>query len=276
MEKKFERNTFGKRLNSMLRVDFRRMFTMPFAYIMIGICFVMPILILVMTTMTAGSVRVDPQTSVETIAEGFDNVWQVIGTVSSEMSGAGMTSDPAAMEMDMLSMCNMDMLYFIIAVLVCVFVADDFRSGYAKNLFTVRAKKTDYVISKTIVCIIGSALMIIAFLAGAMLGGAISGLPFDMVGFKSGNAIMCALSKVLVVSVFVPIYLTMAVIGKQKLWLSLILSFMVGMFLFMMISMLTPLNATIMHVILCMAGGALFSVGFGAVSNLILKKTSLV
>ena len=43
----------------------------------------------------------------------------------------------------------------------------------------------------------------------------------------------------------------------------------------MMISMLTPLNATIMHVILCMAGGALFSVGLGAVSNIILKKTSL-
>ena len=44
----------------------------------------------------------------------------------------------------------------------------------------------------------------------------------------------------------------------------------------MMISMLTPLNATIMHVILCMAGGALFSVGLGAVSNIILKNTSLV
>lgn len=277
MEKKFERNTFGKRLNSMLRVDFRRMFTMPFAYIMIGICLVMPILILVMTTMTAGSVRVDPQTGVETIAEGFDNVWQIIGTVSSDMSSmGGMSGGTAGMEMDMLSMCNMDMLYFIIAVLVCVFVADDFRSGYAKNLFTVRAKKTDYVISKTIVCIIGSALMIVAFLAGAMLGGVISGLSFDMVGFNLGNAIMCALSKVLVVSVFVPIYLTMAVIGKQKLWLSLILSFMVGMFLFMMISMLTPLNATIMHVILCLAGGTLFSVGLGAVSNLILKKTSLV
>jgi len=44
--RKFERNTFGKRLRTMLAVDFRRMFTMPFLYIMVGICLVMPILIL--------------------------------------------------------------------------------------------------------------------------------------------------------------------------------------------------------------------------------------
>lgn len=42
------------------------------------------------------------------------------------------------------------------------------------------------------------------------------------------------------------------------------------------VPMLTPLNATIMNVVLCLAGGVLFSVGLGAVSNLILKKTSLV
>jgi len=74
----------------------------------------------------------------------------------------------------------------------------------------------------------------------------------------------------------VPIYLTMAVIGRQKLWFSLILSFMVGMFLFTMIPMLTPLDSTIVNVIGCLIGGALFSIGLGAVSNLILKKTSLV
>jgi len=48
------------------------------------------------------------------------------------------------------------------------------------------------------------------------------------------------------------------------------------MFMFMMIPMLTPLNANLMHVILCGAGAVGFSVGLGAVSNAILKKTSLV
>ena len=82
MEIKFERNNFGKRLKSMLSVDFRRMFTMPLFYILTGVCLVMPILILVMTTMMDGSVSVNPQTGVETVMEGFDDVWQIIGTVS--------------------------------------------------------------------------------------------------------------------------------------------------------------------------------------------------
>lgn len=273
MEIKFERNNFGRRLKSMLLVDFRRMFTMPLFYILTGVCLVMPILILVMTTMMDGSVSVNPQTGVETVMEGFDDVWQIIGTVS---GGTSAGTETSAVDMSLTSMCNINMLYFLVAVLVCVFVADDFRSGYAKNLFTVRAKKSDYVISKTMVCFLGGAFMLLTFFIGSLLGGAISGLPFEMAGFGVSNLVMCVFSKMLLAAVFVPIYLIMSVAAKQKLWLSLILSFMVGMFLFMMIPMLTPLDATVMHIVSCFAGGILFSTGLGAISNQILRKTSLV
>ena len=67
-----------------------------------------------------------------------------------------------------------------------------------------------------------------------------------------------------------------SVIAKQRLWLSLVGSLMSSMLLFMMIPMLTPLDSTIMNVILCGAGAVLFSLGLGAVSNIVLKKTSLV
>lgn len=267
MEMKFERNSFGKRLKSMLKVDFRRMFTTRLFYIMVGICLVMPILILVMTTMMDGTVSVNPQTGVETIMEGFDNTWQAIGTVSSESS---------MMDMSLTGMCNINMLYFFVAVLVCIFVSDDFRSGYSKNLFTVRAKKTDYVISKTLVGFVGGVCMILAFFVGAMLGGAISGLPFDTGAAGVSGIVMCLIAKMLLVAVFVPIYLLMSVIAKQKLWMSLIGSLMVGMLFFTMIPMLTPLDSGIMNVVLCLAGGVLFSAGFGAISNTILRKTSLV
>ena len=118
--------------------------------------------------------------------------------------------------------------------------------------------------------------MIIFFVIGALVGGAIAGLPFEMVGFGITELVMCIISKVLLVGVFVPIYLVMSVIAKQRAWLSILLSMMVGMFLFMMIPMLTPLNADLINVILCIAGGVLFGLGLGAISNLILKKTSLV
>ena len=256
-----------KRLKTMLHVDLRRMFTQPLLYIMVGACLVMPILILVMTTMMDGSVSVNPQTGAETVVEGFDNVWQIIGNVSS----AGMD-----MSMGMTAMCNINLLYFIVSVLVCLFVSEDFRSGYAKNLFTVRAKKSDYVISKTVVCFLGGAMMVLAFFLGSLVGGAVAGLPFEMTGFHVSSLALCVVAKVLLIAVFVPIYLVMAVVAKSKAWLSILLSMMVGMFLFMMIPMLTPLDATPIHVLGCLAGGVLFAIGLGAVSNLVLKKTSLV
>ena len=267
------KNTFGRRLKSMLRVDFRRMFTMKFVYIMVGICLVMPILILVMTTMMDGSVSVNPQTGEETVIEGFDNVWQIIGSVSEKNSSQQGDMSSA---LSMTAMCNINLLYFIVSVVVCIFVSDDFRSGYAKNLFTVRSKKSDYVISKTIVCFVAGALMVIAFIIGSLIGGKIAGLPYEMSGFNVTNLIMCFISKVLLISAFVPIYLVMSVIAKSRAWLSILLSMMVGMFLFMMIPKLTPLNATAMNVLLCIVGGIVIGTGFGAISNQILKKSSLV
>lgn len=271
MEKTFEKNHFSKRLKSMLSVDIKRLFIRPFFYIMVGISLVVPVLILVMTTMMDGSVSVNPQTGQETVMHGFDYVWQILGSISS--SGV---SEQAGMSMDIVSMCNINMMYFAIAVLVCVFVCDDFRSGYAKNLFTVRAKKTDYVISKSIVGFIGAATMFVAFFIGAVIGGSVAGLPFGTSGISVANIICCMLSKILLAPVFVSIFTLMSVIAKQKSWLSICLSLGVGMLLFMMIPSLTPLNANFVNVIICLFSGIIFAVGLGAISNTILKKTSLV
>ncbi len=264
MDATFEKTTFAKRLKTMLKVDFKRMFTMPLVYVMAGVSLALPILILVMTSTMGGGT--DSNTG-EKAAEMFTNVWQAISSVS----GGG-----SAMTMDLTTMCNMNLMYFMIAVLVCVFTADDFRSGYAKNLFTVRAKKVDYVFSKTFVCFVGGAIMILMYFIGAMLGGAIAGLPFTMVGFNAGGIVACMFAKIFLVAVFVAIFLTFSVVAKQRTWLSILLSCGVGAFLFMMIPMMTPLNASFIHVIMTLAGGAMFAAGLGAVSNVILNKTSLV
>lgn len=252
MEKRFEKSTFRGRLGSMLAVDCRRMLVSPFFRIMLGIALVIPILILVMTTLMDGSVSVNPQTGVETVMEGFDHVWQAIGSLSS----AG-----GAMAMDLVGMCNINLIFFMAAVFICVYIADDFRSGYAKNLFAVRAKKGDYIISKTVMCFVAGALMLLCFFLGSMIGGAVAGLPFDVEGVTVSNIVLCMLSKIFLMLVFVAIDVTMSVIAKQKTWLSMILSLCVGMLLFMMIPMLTPLDATVMNVLICLIGGLLFAVG---------------
>lgn len=262
----FRHRSFDIRMKSMMKADFRRMFTSKLFYIMMGIALVMPILILVMTTMMDGSVSVDPNTGAETVIEGFKNTWQIIGTVGGS----------SGMAMDMTSMCNMNLMYFGIAVLACLFIAGDFRSGYVKNLFTVRAKRNEYIYSKLILFFLCGTLMIAAFFIGSVAGGVIADLSFTMSGFGILNLVMCIIAKIGLVAVFVPIFILAAVFAKQRTWLGLLIGGFAGMLLFMMIPMMTPLNATVMHAGMCIAGGALFSIGLGTFGTTLLKKRDLV
>ena len=262
----FEKVSFAGRMKSMLKVDFRRMFKSKLFYILIACALVMPILMTVMMAMMDGSVSVDPQTGVETIMQGPENAWQNIGTLPGEPLGGD----------EVFMMCNINMAFMGVAVFVCLFISDDFRSGYAKNLFTVRAKRGEYVVSKTLSGFICGALMLIVYLVGAILGGAISGLSFDLHGLNAGNIVMCMIAKIFLMLVFVSIFTLISVAAKQKAWLAICGSLGGGMLLFMMVFMITPLGSTLLNVVLCAAGGALFAFGLGAISKVVLKKTSLV
>ena len=236
-------------------------------YIFLASCLVMPVLILVMTTMAGGTTVTDPNTGVETTMEAFDNTWQIIASES----GTG-----SAMNMDMTAMCNINLVYFLAGVLVCLFVSDDFWSGYAKNLFTVRARKGDYVASKTIICFVAAAFMLLAFFVGAIFGGAFAGLPFTLGAAGVSGLAMCMVAKIFLMAVFVAIFLAMSVVAKHRAWMSILLSLFGGMLLFMMIPLMTPLNSGMMNVFLCLAGGTIFAAGIGTISNAVLRKTSLV
>ncbi len=254
-----------RKFSNMLKVDIRRMLVSGLTYIMLGVALICPVLILVMTTMMDGTVTVDPQTGVENEIKAFDSVWQAISSPSS-----------AEMSMDLTGMCNLNLMYFAAAVWVCLFVSEDFRSGYAKNIFAIRPGKADYVASKTVTCLLGGAMLILCWFVGSLIGGVVASLPFDMMGANAFNILMCIISKIALMAVFVSISLAISVAAKHRSWLSICCSVGGGMLLFMMIPMLTPLDAGIMNAGLCLAGGVIFSIGLGAVSSLILNKTSLV
>ena len=263
---RFEKVSFSKRVKSMLKVDFRRMFKSKLFYILIACALVMPILMTVMMSMMDGQESVNQQTGEITIMEGPENAWQNIGTLPGEPLGGD----------EIFMMCNINMAFMGVAVFVCLFISDDFRSGYAKNLFTVRAKRGEYVFSKTLAGFICGAMMLIAYLIGSVLGGAVSGLSFDLHGLNAGNIVMCMIAKIFLMLVFVSIFTLISVAAKQKAWLSICGSLGGGMLLFMMVSMITPLGSTFLNVILCAAGGALFACGLGVLSRMVLQKTSLV
>ena len=262
----FTKIPFSERVKSMLRVDFRRMFKSKLFYILIACALVMPILMTVMMSMMDGSVSVNPQTGEETVMQGPENTWQNIGTLPGEPLGGD----------EIFMMCNINMAFMGVAAFVCLFISDDFRSGYAKNFLTVRAKRGEYVFSKTLSGFVCGALMLIAYLVGSILGGAISGLSFELHGLGAGNLVACMLAKIFLMLVFVSIFTLVSVAAKQKAWLSICGSLGGGMLLFMMVSMITPIGSTAINVVLCAAGGALFAFGLGAISKAVLKKTSLV
>lgn len=265
----FKKISSSGQINSMLKVDFRRMLKSKLFYILIATALLIPIIMTVMLTMMDGSVVVDQQTGVESVMHGPENAWQSIGTLPTD-EGAAMGG------MDIMAMCNINMMFMLVAVFICLFISDDFRSGYAKNLFTVRAKKGSYVFSKTVAGFTCGALMLVCYFVGAMLAGAMSGLSFDLGGLSIANIVMCMLAKILLMLVFVPIFVLVSVAAKQKAWASICGSLGGGMLLFMMVGMITPLSSTVINVALCAAGGAMFAFGLGAVSNRVLKKTSLI
>ena len=253
-------------VKSMLKVDSRRMFRSRLFYIILATALILPILMTVMMAMMDGAETVNRQTGEVTIMEGPENAWQNIGSFAGiEMGGS-----------EIFAMCNVNMMFMGVAVFICLFISEDFRSGYAKNLFTVRAKKGNYVLSKTIVGFVTGALMLILYFLGAILGGAIAGLSFDLHGLNIGNLVSCLFSKIFLMLVFVAIDVLVSVSAKSKAWLCLCGSLAICMMLFMMVSMISPLSATLLNVVLCLAGGAIFAFGLGAISRVVLKKTSLV
>lgn len=274
MSTKFEKYNFKKCLSNMVSYDFKRLFMSKYFYIIIGSCLLAPILILVMTQMMEGSPMNDQygnpildEMGNPVLMEGFKNVWQMLGAVSGSSTG---------MSMDITSMCNINMLYFAITVFVSLFIGQEFKSGYSKNLFTLHSNKTEYIFSKSIVCSFGGMLMVIAFCIGILLGGSIAGVSYELIDVNGLNIIMCLLSKLGLVLVFVGIFIIMSVVGKDKIWLSMICGFAVSMLLFMMIPIISPLNATIIEVIMSFLGGLLFITGLGFASVKVLEKSNLV
>ncbi|MBQ7356780.1 MAG: ABC transporter permease [Clostridia bacterium] len=259
--------TLGERVLSMLSVDVFRLFRSKLFYIVIATALLVPLVMTVMMTMMDGTVSTNPQTGAQTVMVGPENVWQNIGTLPGGEAMGGM---------EIFAMCNINMAFMGVAVFVCLFISDDFRSGYAKNLFAVRSKRDEYVISKTVSGFLVGALMLVAYFIGSVLGGAVSGLSFDLGGLGVGNLICCLLAKIFLMLVFVSIFTLISVAARQRAWLSICGSLGGGMLLFMTVSIITPLSSGAVNVLLCLVGGVLFAVGLGFASRAILKRAHLV
>jgi len=249
----FETPKFAKRIKSMLKLDFYRLFRTPIFYIMVIVSACIPALVLGMVG------------AAETGEAAFTNTWQMIEGFSGNTAGLA----------DFGNMANINMLFIFAALLISIFVAHDYSSGFVKNIFTVHAKKSDYIVSKTIVGMFGGLCMIISYTLITIIVGAIMGKSFDLGIANAGNLILCLLSKAFLMGLFVPLYLSFAVLFKQRLWVTIIATFVVGIIFYPVASIAVPLDSTIIHLLISIAVAVAGFFGIGALSTLILKKRDL-
>ncbi len=249
-------DTFRQRVGSMIRMDFYRLVHTPLLYIMVAVSALIPALVLSMVSANEPGA-----------AQTFTNVWQVVEMVQGGADGLGI--------MGMALLCNINMVFIFAAILVSIFVSHDYSSGFIKNIFTVHAKKVDYVVSKTVVGVFAGGGMVLAYLIGALLAGVLAGKSFDTGSAGAIGVVMCVLSKICLMGVFVPLYLAVAVFFKQRLWLTIIGAFVVGILFYPVAMFSAPLNSTLLNVLLCVAGAFLLGGAVGWVCDLILRTRDL-
>jgi len=262
----FESPVFGNRVKSMLKLDFYRLFHTPAFYIFLIISAIIPAMVLGMSGMDttgagAGNTAYAPVSSAP--APEFTNAWQLI-----ESTGGSAASSP----LDFGGYANINMLFIFAGLLMAIFVAHDYSSGFVKNIFTVHSKKLDYVISKSAVGIFGGAGMIVAYVCGTVLAGLLTGKAFDV---NMSGLVLCLISKTFLMGAFCSLFLVIAVFFRNKLWMTIVFTFLFGMMFYPAASVAT-LSSTAITMLLALLAGAAGAAAFGAVSSLFLKKRDLV
>ena len=262
----FENPKFGERVKSMLKLDFYRLFNTPLFYIMLLIAAIIPAMVLSMSSMDMSA----PQANSAQVANTpqmempeYDNAWQMIESTG----GSAVADNP----LDFAGFANINMLFIFAGLLMAIFIAHDYSSGFVKNIFTVHSKKVDYVISKTAIGLFGGAGMIITYVFGTVIAGLLTGKAFDV---NVSGLIFCLISKALLMGVFCSLFVSVAVFFKNKLWLTIIFTFLFGMMLYPAASFAT-LESTAVTPLIALLIGVVGMVGIGAVSNIFLKKRDL-
>ena len=206
-ELRFASPSFIQRLRGMLGVDFYRLFHTPMYYIFLAIAAIIPAMIL-------GTMGMEnPQTGVAA-APLYTNVWHIIAA-----------EEPLYVVSNIGEYANMNMVFIFGGIMVSIFIGNDYRSGYVKQLFTTHAKKQDYMMSKTLVGAFSMACMCVTYLIGAVLAGLLTGLSFEV----SVGSLSCAiLGKILMSLGWASLYTFLNIIFRRYFGISIASCFFFG------------------------------------------------
>ena len=205
-ELRFESPTFIQRIKAMLGVDFYRLFHTPLFYIFLAIAAIIPAMLIGVTGIE------NPDGTVSQPL--FTNVWQAIAADTPIYGFEGIEK-----------YANMNMVFIFGGIMVSIFIGHDYKSGYVKQLFTTHAKKSDYMISKSLTCAFAMACMCMTYLLGAILAGALTRTAFSV---DFGN-LLCAIVGKLVMSLgWASLYTFLNIVFRKYFGVSIASSFFFG------------------------------------------------
>lgn len=250
------------RVRSLLKLDFYRLFHTPLLYVMLFIAAIIPAMV-----MSTAGMEPSDMTAVDTpqmvVTAPYTNAWQLIESIG----GSAVSDNP----MDFGGYANINMVFIFAGLLMAIFVAHDYSSGFVKNVFTVHAKKVDYVISKSVVGIFSGLGMILTYVLGTVVAGLITGKSFDV---NVAGLVMCLVSKMFLMGVFCSLFLAIAVFFREKLWLTIVFTFLFGMMLYPAASVAT-LTSSLLTVGASLVAGVIGTVAIGSTSSFILNHRDL-
>lgn len=148
------------------------------------------------------------------------------GTTGGGVSIAGLIGPVAEGGGDMMSSMGMSMVLIFGAIFITAIIGSDFATGFIKNIFTVHAKKWDYIVSKLIISTIGSVIMIFFYFILMMILGAVQGLPFDL---PSGGGLVLFLLEQILIAVAVNALVILFNLFCRNRAIGVIACFVIGM-----------------------------------------------
>lgn len=270
-ELRFESPTFIQRIKAMLGVDFYRLFHTPLFYIFLAIAAIIPAMLIGVT----GIENPDG-----TVSEPlFTNVWQAIAADTPIYGFEGIEK-----------YANMNMVFIFGGIMVSIFIGHDYKSGYVKQLFTTHAKKSDYMISKSLTCAFAMACMCMTYLLGAILAGALTRTAFSV---DLGN-LLCAIVGKLVMSLgWASLYTFLNVVFRKYFGVSIASSFFFGTGILVIgigaalgntpalnvflygASVYACLSSTLLNVAVCLTSSVAWAVVYNLLGTLLLSTSDV-
>ena len=197
----FATPSFTKRLKGMLGVDFYRLFHTPLFYIMLAISAIIPAMVLSM----GGMAGPNGETT-----QLYTNTWNIIAADS-----------PLYIIHEIGEYANMNMVFIFGGILVSIFIG----SGYVKQLFTTHSHKSDYMMSKSIVCAFAMACMCVAYLIAGAGAGLFTGASMDV---NVVSLLIAVLGKMVMSLGWASLYTFLNVLFRKQFGLGIASSFFIG------------------------------------------------